>query len=170
MTVHHPASPQRHHRQWLPHALLLRWLRRRPKPLRPVKLRDCPFILGTEHAATLDALKAVDMGLCRARASLLVSDRAYCARLLAAHERLLAAEKEVELELPASLDDRAIAARLLADDKSPWMTLNKAFEEADNAFEHASPEDAARLEGLLDYLRGEMAWAEALAGSPQPIC
>lgn len=149
---------------------LLRWLRRRPKPLRPVKLRDGPFILGTEHAATLDALRALDMGLCRARASLLVSDGAYCARLLAAHERLLAAEKEAELELPASLDDRAIAARLLADDKSPWMTLNKAFEEADKAFEHASPEDAARLEGLLDYLRGEMAWAEALAGSPQPIC
>lgn len=184
---------------------LARWLTRHPKPLRPIKLRDCPFVLPQERANGL-----VDIAPAEAvrRARLLREDAAYRQRLADAHALLpkeeapppaaaewpgfhalsweerarrlggiadpvlkARAERLLFDERPALLDpatrtrlERQTAGSMLQDDgKAPWMTLARAFELTDAAFEHASPEDVERLEELLAYLRAELAWAEERA-------
>ena len=181
---------------------LARWLSRHPKPLRPIKLRDCPFVLPRERGNGLVDIAPEEADR---RARLLREDAAYRQRLAEAHALLprdeeppteaadrpgfhalsweerarrlghiadpvlkARAERLLLDEQPALLDpatrarlEAAMAARMLQEDaKAPWMTLARAFELADAAFEHASPEDVDRLEGLLAYLRAELAWAE----------
>lgn len=159
--------------QGLDHSALLAWLRRHPSPLRPIRLADCPFILPRSLAAGRVEAQDAD-----ARAAMLAADGAYRARLLAAHAELdppkadpvdgaegmlLRYEEEPESLSPGSTEriEAEIAARMLAGESAHWMTLDRAFDEADAAFEGATPEQAEQLEALLGYLRREMTWAEA---------
>ena len=180
---------------------LARWLSRHPKPIRPIKLRDCPFILPRARAA---ALQLGDGTETDRRALLLAQDHAYRQRLLAAHAALQQ-EREAEDDsvageafdrvgwprrapmisaLPASplrqraerllhdeqpeLLDTATRTRLEAEQAAAmlstqnvaWRTLAEAFDLTDAAFEHATAADTERLEGLLSYLRAELAWAK----------
>ena len=64
---------------------LRRWLSRHPKPIRPIKLSDCPFVLPLERVAELGFAESAE---CDRRAALLAQDEAYRHRLLAAHEAL----------------------------------------------------------------------------------
>ena len=179
---------------------LRRWLSRHPKPIRPIKLAECPFVLPRERAAATGLVPSAEHDR---RAALLAQDEAYRWRLLAAHGALRAkamAEEENSIgadfhrrtwperaamirdlpggplrnraerllfdEQPDLLDaaarirlDAEKAAALLSEQKVPWRTLSEAFDLTDAAFEHATAEDANRLEGLLSYLRAELAWA-----------
>ena len=180
---------------------LRRWLSRHPKPVRPIKLGDCPFVLPRERAAGLGLADGAELDR---RAALLAQDEAYRHRLLAAHEALrqkteseddstpgadfhgknwagraqfirqlshgplrARAERLLFDERPELLDATARArleaeqaAAMLSAEKVPWRTLSEAFDLTDAAFEHATAEDTERLEGLLSYLRAELAWAK----------
>ena len=49
---------------------------------------------------------------------------------------------------------------MLSTQNGSWRTLAEAFDLTDAAFEHATAADTERLEGLLSYLRAELAWAK----------
>lgn len=66
-------------------AALARWLSRHPKPLRPIKLGDCPCLLPRERAAKAGLADSAEIDR---RATLLARDGDYRQRLLAAHESL----------------------------------------------------------------------------------
>ncbi len=156
----------------LDHASLLAWLRRHPRPLRAIRIGDCPFILPRETAA--GRVEDIDAD---GRARLLAQDPTYRDRLLKAYVEIapreaMAPQENPELRLryeekPDGLDagtrariEDEIAEKMMADGSAPWMTLNRAFDEADAAFEGASDAQAAEIEALLAYLRRELAWAE----------
>ena len=157
----------------LDHRSLLAWLRRHPRPIRPVRVDDCPFILPRELAAgRIGGFDAEE------RARLLAGDDAYRERLLKAHAEIEPpaadrpqASDDLRLryeEDPDGLDAESrarievqIARDMMADASARWMTLNRAFDEADAAFDGASDQQVAQIEALLDYLRTELAWAEA---------
>lgn len=191
---------------------LLGWLRSQPKPLRPIKARDCPLLLPRARAGAIADLGVDGRELDR-RAALLREDSSYRERLNTAHERLQKdeevldekaagaafheaaweerarqlrgiadeglrnrAERLILDEQPEFLDadvrarlESAQAIRMLRQDKVTWMTLAKAFELTDAAFEHATSEDAGRLEGLLAYLRSELSWAERTANASRDV-
>ncbi|MFN4141625.1 exonuclease domain-containing protein [Aestuariivirga sp.] len=186
---------------------LRRWVSRNPKPIRPIRVAECPFILPRERAAGLPGIPRFDDEELDRRAALLAADAGYRSRLIAAY-----AETARNREIPddtyapisfhaATWPDRAsmakafaepglraralrlifderpdllqestrmrfeseTAARLLeSKDNVPWTTLTRAFDATDAAFEHAATEDVDRLEGLIAYLKKELAWAEAL--------
>lgn len=148
----------------LPGAALDAWLRRRPHPLRLIRTGDCPFVLAREWA---EGRLNLDQAEASGRAARLAADPAYRRRLLDAHARLMAAEGEISGDGALTADPEGLEAgtarRLLAGDAVPWMTLDKAFDAVDRATEGASDAELARLEGLLAYLRTELAWAEARA-------
>ena len=180
---------------------LRRWLLRHPKPIRPIKLAECPFVLPRERAKGVGLADGAEQDR---RAAVLAQDHPYRQRLLAAHaalqqkpereddsaigavfhhkswaeraamsrdlpegplrrraERLFFDERPDLLETPARIHLEAEqAAAMLKEQKVPWRTLSEAFDLTDAAFEHATAADTDRLEGLLAYLRAELAWAK----------
>lgn len=152
---------------------LVGWLRHHPRPLRPILVEECPFIL-PRHCAG-ERLICPDA---ERRARLLAGDNALRERLLAAHAEieppsdaspddqaalLLQYERDPSGMDPSarSLVDSMIAERMMAPETAPHMTLSRAFDEADRALENAADEEMEQIEALLDYLRTELAWAES---------
>lgn len=154
---------------------LMRWLRHHPRPLRPIRVEEGPFILPQHRAAGRAPAKDAED-----RARVLAQDAAFRGRLLAAHAEIdpfapetrngNAADRMIYDQDPGALDvtarqrvEAVIAQEMLADESSPWMTLDRAFDEADRAYDGASEQQVVLLDSLIDYLRRELAWAEALA-------
>ena len=81
------------------------------------------------------------------------------------------ASRLIYLECAGALDaatraelDQAIAKRLLAPGKVPWLTLPRAIEEAELLLETAGGGDADRIRELAQYLKGRTSDALAVAG------